>query len=244
MLKSIVFFFGLILWPVFSIGQQAKIVYQSHELIITQISSHSYMHTSFLNTQDFGRVDCNGMVAVYKGEAVVFDTPVNDTSAEELLHWLRDSLHIKPKAVVATHFHDDCLGGITPFYQNKIPLYASCTTFKLANLQSDTTHICFDNELLLLLSDQSLVLKFWGAGHTQDNIVGYFSYDQVLFGGCLVKSLGAGKGFLGDANTQAWPVTIDRVKKAYPHVKWVVPGHGKYGDSQLLDYTYRLFKQE
>lgn len=244
MLKSIVFFFISTFWSFIAIGQQPAIVYQSPELRITQLSAHTFIHTSYLKTQDFGRVDCNGLVIVYQGEAVVFDTPVNDTSARELLQWLQDSLQIKPKTIVATHFHDDCLGGITPFYQNNIPLYASCKTFKLADIQSGNTRICFDKELLLPISDQTIELKFLGAGHTDDNIVAYFPLDSVLFGGCLVKTMGAGKGYLGDANVQAWSATIVRVKEGYPHIRWVVPGHGSYGDKQLLEYTEQLFRSD
>jgi metallo-beta-lactamase class B len=30
--------------------------------------------------------------------------------------------------------------------------------------------------------------------------------------------------------------------KAYPKAKIVVPGHGEYGNQQLLDHTIKLFK--
>ncbi|MCK0206070.1 MBL fold metallo-hydrolase [Ornithobacterium rhinotracheale] len=57
----------------------------------------------------------------------------------------------------------------------------------------------------------------------------YFPKDQVLFGGCLVKELGAGKGNLSDAFPKEWSATIQKVKHAYPEAKIVVPGHGKIG---------------
>jgi len=47
---------------------------------------------------------------------------------------------------------------------------------------------------------------------------------------------------LGDANVSAWSGTVEKVKKEYPNVKIVVPGHGDYGDGRLLDYTIILFK--
>ena len=40
---------------------------------------------------------------------------------------------------------------------------------------------------------------YFGEGHTKDNIMGYFTEDQALFGGCLIKKVGASKGYLGDA---------------------------------------------
>jgi metallo-beta-lactamase class B len=66
--------------------------------------------------------------------------------------------------------------------------------------------------------------------------------DQVLFGGCLIKAQGAGFGFLGDANTATWSETVSRVKAEYPQVVTVIPGHGKIGGTELLDFTIRLFE--
>jgi len=73
----------------------------------------------------------------------------------------------------------------------------------------------------------------------------------VLFGGCLIKELDASKGYLGDAskgylgdaNVKAWSNTVTKIKKAYPKLQIVVPGHGAIGNQALLDYTIKLFNQ-
>ena len=65
-----------------------------------------------------------------------------------------------------------------------------------------------------------------------------------MFGGCLIKELDASKGYLGDASVADWSSTVERVKKEYPNVKIVVPGHGEYGNNKLLDYTINLFKTQ
>lgn len=65
-----------------------------------------------------------------------------------------------------------------------------------------------------------------------------------MFGGCLLKELEASKGYLGDANVTTWSATVEKVKREYPNVRIVVPGHGGYGDQKLLDYTISLFKVE
>jgi metallo-beta-lactamase class B len=44
-----------------------------------------------------------------------------------------------------------------------------------------------------------ITAKFFGEGHTKDNVVGYFPSENVMFGGCLVKELNASKGYLGFA---------------------------------------------
>jgi metallo-beta-lactamase class B len=58
----------------------------------------------------------------------------------------------------------------------------------------------------------------------------------------FAEELEAGKGYLGDANVSAWSNTVERVKKEYPDVKIVIPGHGEYGDGKVLDYTIQLLK--
>src|SRR5690606_40138275 len=100
----------------------------------------------------------------------------------------------------------------------------------------------FDNSIILKVGNKNVSVKFFGEGHTKDNVVGYFPSENIMFGGCLIKELNAGKGFLGDANVAQWSNTVEKVKMEYPNVKIVVPGHGEYGDRELLDYTIELFK--
>ena len=65
---------------------------------------------------------------------------------------------------------------------------------------------------------------------------------KILFGGCMVKSLDGGRGYLGDANLKQWSATISKVKKAFPGAKIVIPGHGDQGGIALLDYTIKMFE--
>ncbi len=220
-----------------------KIVYKSEDLSITQVSENSFEHTSFLQTQDFGKVPCNGLVVRSNHEAIVFDTPGDDKSSEELIGWIKETLHCKINAVVPTHFHNDCLGGLKAFDQENIPSYANFRTIELAR----ENHFAvpknsFKDSLVLKVGHEHVVVKFFGEGHTKDNVVAYFPTDNILFGGCLIKELDATKGYLGDANIAAWSDTVEKIKKEYPNVKMVIPGHGKYGGKELLDYTIKLFR--
>ncbi len=56
----------------------------SEALIIQKISDHVYQHTSFLQTQSFGRVGCNKMVVYDKDEAIIFETPADKNTSVEL----------------------------------------------------------------------------------------------------------------------------------------------------------------
>lgn len=224
---------------------KAKEIYKSDNLTITQISENSFIHTSFKQTNDFGNVPCNGLIVRDNNETIVFDTPVNNTISEELIKWINETLHSKINAIIPTHFHDDCLGGLEAFHNHNIPSYAYIKTVELAKENNFTIpKNSFNDSVILKVGDKETITKFFGEGHTKDNVVGYFPSENILFGGCLLKELKASKGYLGDANIFAWSNTVEKVKREYPDVKIIVPGHGKYGNHELLDYTIKLFKTQ
>ena len=221
------------------------IVYQSQNLILKKISPHVYRHISYLNTDDFGRVECNGMVVVNGGKAVIFDTPANDSASEELINFVNKNLNSIISAIIPTHFHNDCVGGLKAFGENHIPGYASSKTIDILKKEDNKNASLlksFTDSLTLDIGGEKVYAEYLGEGHTKDNIVGYFPKDSILFGGCLIKEVGASKGFLGDANLKAWPSTVLKVKQKYPQAKIVIPGHGKPGGTDLLDYTITLFR--
>lgn len=247
LLKSL-FFLVLIIAHLGSYAQmpaafKPKKRHSSRDLVITQISENAFVHTTYLQTNDFGRVPCNGLVVRDGGEALIFDTPTTDSESEALIRWVEKKLHCKVKAVVPTHFHNDCLGGLNAFTARGIASYASEKTITLATKNNFPVPANgFRDSLVLAVGNAQVRLTFFGEGHTADNVVAYFPSEKVLFGGCLVKEIGASKGFLGDANLATWTATVENVKKAYPEVQVVVPGHGNPGGAQLLDYTAELFR--
>jgi metallo-beta-lactamase class B len=83
---------------------------------------------------------------------------------------------------------------------------------------------------------------FFGQGHTSDNIIGYIPSENALFGGCLIKALGATKGNLTDANIREWSETVELIKKEISKLEIVIPGHEKNGGKELLEYTIELFE--
>ena len=216
-------------------------LYASERLTIERIAPHVYRHISLLPIPGYGSFPCNGMIYIKDGVAVVIDTPIDDDGAEELLAWLaRRGAEVR--AVVPTHFHVDCLGGLGVFHEKGVPSYAHAQTIALAEAEGKyplpqngfDENFAFDDEL-------PIRLEFPGAGHTHDNIVVWLPEERVLFGGCLVKELGAGRGNLADADTLAWSATVRKVKDLFSDAKVVVPGHGSPGGLDLLDYTIEMF---
>ena len=222
---------------------KAKEVYKSDDLVITQISKNTFEHTSFKQTNEWGKVPCNGLIVRDANETIIFDTPTNDKASDELIEWITKTLKSKINAIIPTHFHDDSIGGLQAFEEKDIPSYAYFRTVELAKENNFTiSKNSFNDSIILKVGKQTIIAKFFGEGHTKDNIVGYFQSEDVLFGGCLLKELDAGKGYLGDSNVRERSETVEKVKKQYPNVKTVIPGHGDRGDGKLLDYTIQLFK--
>lgn len=220
-------------------------IFHTDNLILVRLSPHVFQHISYLETNDFGRVSCNGMVVLNAKQAVVFDTPTNNESSDELINFLTQKLKSKIIAVIPTHFHEDCVGGMQTFNLYQIPAYASNLTLAyLKNTGNKNAALIkgFDDSLTLKVGEEKVTARYHGEGHTKDNITGYYPADNILFGGCLVKELKADKGFLGDANVESWPATIAKIKSEYPQAKIVIPGHGQSGGLDLLDYTRALFQ--
>jgi metallo-beta-lactamase class B len=241
------FLYSLILSSILITGCEEKNVekeaYKSETLIINQISKHVYQHISFFEAQNWGKVSGNGMIVVSKNEAVIFDTPADNETSAELIDWVTKSLKCKITAVIPTHYHIDNLGGLDEFHKQGIPSYAYHKTIQIAKENDySTPQHGFDKDMELQVGNKKVYVEFLGEGHTCDNIIGYFPFEDIMFGGCLIKEIGAGKGNLEEANVEEWSETVKRVKKKYPKVKKVVPGHGKLGGIELLDYTISLFE--
>ncbi len=219
-----------------------QLLYDSNDLKIEQLTENTYRHISYLPTKEWGRVSCNGMIVIHQNEAIIADAPTRPEDAENLIQWIEDSMHANIKAVIVTHFHEDCLGGLAAFHNRSIPSYANEQTVSFAERDSVVRpKHGFSDMMEIPVGNQKVIISYHGAGHTYDNIVCYFPSEKVLFGGCLLKCMKAGKGYLGDADVHEWPKTVKKVAQAYPEAEVIIPGHGKSGNRSLFDYTINLF---
>jgi len=219
---------------------------------VEALSENLFVHVSYLATKSWGKVACNGMIFRDGKEAIIFDTPTTDSASYALINWVEKELKCEVKAVVVNHFHVDCLGGLDAFHESGIKSYASQATIDLAKAKGEysTPKVAFDEPASpsgrshqIKIGSKEVINQHFGAGHTFDNIVSYVPSENALFGGCMIKSMGAGKGNLADANVAQWPKSVENVKRQYPDLKWVVPGHGKTGGVELLNYTIELFSE-
>ena len=222
----------------------ADIVKLDPDLELEELRPGLYLHRSWLMVEGFGRVECNGLVYIKDGQAVVIDAPGSARLSNLLLDWLEKE-QVDVRALFVGHTHEDSMGGLEVFHERRILTASSLLCREMAGEQKKpATRLGFDGELSIEVGDASVVGAYCGAGHTQDNAVVYLPREKVLFGGCLIKAQGAGRGNTADADLKSWSDTVEKVARTFPEAITVVPGHGKPGGRELLQYTIEMFSNE
>lgn len=213
-------------------------------LEVEMLTPRLYRHIAWMQHDQDTRFQCNGAVFIHNGEAAIFDTPMYDSLCLALLEWIEVEKKAKVTAVVVNHFHFDCNGGLEVFKSRGIPTYALEGGCELASAEGNPcAEHHFQDSLVLRVGGEQIINRYFGHAHSADNIFSYFPGENALFGGCPVKSLKSGRGFLGDADTLNWPIVIEKVDKAYPNLETVIPGHGLPGGRELLEFTKAMFRR-
>ncbi|MBD1582994.1 subclass B1 metallo-beta-lactamase [Pseudoalteromonas sp. S16_S37] len=210
------------------------------EISIFKLSENVYQHVSYQEIMPWGMVAANGLVIVDKSDAYIIDTPWTEEDTKQLVEWVKTH-HLTLKGAIISHFHEDASSGIE--YLNKIGIttYANKATNQLLRkhkraLASHSIDTPSDK-----IANDRIEVFHPGAGHSKDNVVVWFAEQQILFAGCFAKNLSSTNlGNLTDADVKQWPKSIANLKARYPNIKLVVPGHGKAGDTSLLDHTAQL----
>ncbi|MBN2007714.1 MBL fold metallo-hydrolase [candidate division KSB1 bacterium] len=211
------------------------------------------------------------LVQVANDQFVMVDTPWDNYATQLVVEWLQREFPSAKLLVINTHFHRDCLGGNGYLVEHKIPTYGADMTvdlldrighdrdensmrefrdqgkreladvYKASPLVAPTTTFPINQGMLLPFSGDTLEVFYPGPGHTVDNITVYFRNRKLLFGGCLLKSLGNRNiGFIGDADVLNWSASIDRLREQFPLAETVIPGHGAWGNMALLSHTQEI----
>jgi metallo-beta-lactamase class B len=217
----------------------------SRDIEVIRLSAHAYVYVSYADVQHWGRVPSNGLLYISDGEALLFNTPMNDSLTMALVEWITDSLKVTIAGCIGNHWHDDGIGGLRYLKSVGIPSYAHEKTIAIARSKDlPVPEHSFHDSLTLHVGKEFVVCRYFGAAHTVDNIVSWIPAESILFGGCMVKDLTSETlGNIADADLVAWPSTIARVIAAYPAAQIVIPGHGAIGGSELLRHTQVLLKK-
>ena len=217
----------------------------SPDIVLKQLTENSYLSVSYGNIPGYGRVASNELIFINNNEAILFNTPINDSLTKTLVNWLSDKMGLKIKMFVANHWHDDCTGGLNYIHKLNIRSYASRLTIDIAKAKGKPVpQNGFNDSLKLTLGDKEILCYYPGAAHSLDNIVVWIPSENLLFPGCMCKSIDSrDPGNTADGDLNEYPKTIEKVISKFGSAKIVVPGHGAPGGPELLVHTLSLFKK-
>jgi metallo-beta-lactamase class B len=228
----------------FQTKSQSKIII-SDDIHIYPLHDSIYVHVTFDNSAEYGRFSSNGLIFIKNGEAILIDTPMDNAKTEAIHRFLKDSMNVDIKMLIIGHFHDDCLGGLEYIKSQGIESIANeLTVEKCRELGLPIPSKSFKDSLVFDFNGERVVCRYLGGGHTADNITVWFPNQQVLFGGCLIRSMQTQNlGNIADAVVNVWADTVTEVIKNCQNVKVVIPGHGRWGGNELLFHTVELAKK-
>ncbi|EMR04714.1 subclass B1 metallo-beta-lactamase [Cesiribacter andamanensis] len=214
------------------------------ELEVQPHSKGVFVHISY---QLYGGTPfpSNGLIVVGDTSVLLIDTPWDSLQSEQLVQWVANEIKKPIGYCVVTHSHADRTAGYQVMQRHGIPLVFSQETAALSQAQGRRLQgIAHERDTTLAMAGLNAEIFFPGRGHTADNQVVWLPAQQLLFGGCLVKSKEAtSMGNVADADLAAWPTTIRQLYTKYPRLRYVVPGHQQWGDIQLLMHTLELLKK-
>jgi metallo-beta-lactamase class B len=110
-----------------------------------------------------------------------------------------------------------------------------------ANFTYTPPNKIFDSRdgLTLKFGSEEVVIKYYGAGHSVDNLFVFIPSRKVLFGGCAIASAEAfGPGNVSDGSIEEWKKTLNRIDAS--GYERVIPGHGKIGGAELIEHTKEI----
>ena len=221
---------------------------QKPKLVVTPLNDRVYVHTTYGVYQNTS-VPSNGLIIKTNAGIVLVDTgwdTENDTdNTRQLLQWVADSLRQPVRFCIVTHAHEDRVGGISELRKAGIRAISTpLTAKKSVKLGYPAPEGILPNDTTFTIGQEPIRCYFPGEGHTSDNIVVWLPNQQILHGGCFVKSVAAfGMGNLADANLNEWGNSVRNVMKQFGTAKIVVPGHEEWGDTKSLEHTLRLLEK-
>jgi metallo-beta-lactamase class B len=218
----------------------------SPDIYLLKLNEQCYIHTSYFTDSTYGRFGSNGMIVINKGKAALFDTPMSDSLTRKLVHFIEDSLKSKIEYFVPNHWHDDCTEGIDILDSIGAKIISSEKTKEISKEKKIiTAYKTFTDTMTIDLSGKKILLNYLGEAHSTDNIVVWIADEKILFGGCMIKAMESNaKGNVADANLVEWPKTLKKVKKKFGKAKIIIPGHGNYGNSDLINHSIKIISYD
>jgi len=206
-----------------------------------KIMDKVWIHKSYEIVAGY-KTPSNGLIIETVHGVVLIDTAWNDEETSQILTFVKNEIHKSVQACFITHFHQDRAGGLKIVSSRNIPIYMTNLTYELLGKpRLKKSFISISNETVSI-DNVSLTIGYFGPAHSRDNITIWILSKELLFGGCLIKSLDSKNlGNIEDADLMNWPNVLREILSNYKEVKVVIPGHGEYGDISLVKHTLELF---
>lgn len=211
---------------------------------ITELQPGIWVHKTYAEIPGYGPFPSNGLIILDGGEALIIDTSWTDEQTAELFDWIEDVASPQSIRVVATHAHDDRLGGLVEANSQGAETIAHELTAAAAIERGypgrfDTTFSAPSKTIRV--GAIAVELFYPGPAHSRDNIVVYVHGRGLLAGGCMIRSAFARSlGSTTDADIGAWADSARAVKERFPNLEIVTPGHGAIGGAELIERTIEL----
>lgn len=225
----------------------------SPDFELAKLGDDVWVHTTWKELPNVGAFPSNGLVVAGDGGVVLIDTPWTPKATRTLLEWVDSRLHLPVTDFIATHSHDDRIGGVSELAATtkRHALQLTIDRAKADGVELNAEPLASPNARLVL---DGVVVEtlFPGAGHAPDNLVVQLRQRQLIFGGCWVKAAAATTlGNVADADLASWkrgleashfpddrPFCDRDLRPIRPMM--VVPGHGGIGGPGLFLHTRDL----
>lgn len=222
-------------------GAMAQAVTDGVEVKVTPLADGVWLHKSWQDAGEWGRVSSNGLIVREGDHVVVIDTAWGAAPSLVLLDWIDRELGLRVDRLIATHFHADRLGGWEVFAERGVRVVASKRTLELAGVTPTDAFDFYELKPGETMKSGSLEILYPGPAHTEDNVVVWLPSQQLLAGGCAMRAAeSGGLGNVEDASIPEWANSMRRVQEAYPEAMRVLPGHGAMGGRELIQHTIDL----
>ncbi|HTL07442.1 MAG TPA: BlaB/IND/MUS family subclass B1 metallo-beta-lactamase [Chitinophagaceae bacterium] len=223
-----------------------KVLGQPNEskLTISHLTGDFYIYTTY-NHYEGKKIPANGMYVVTNNGVVLFDTPWDSTQFQPLL----DSIQLKHNKnvtiCIATHWHSDRTDGLEYYQQKGIHTYTTKLTDELSKKNNKKrAEYLIDKDTVFNVGQYAFETYYPGQGHSEDNIVLWFTREKILYGGCLIKGAEAENlGYLGDGNAKEYYTTLQKVKDKYPAPKFIIVSHHNWRNINSLQHSLNLAKK-
>lgn len=206
-----------------------------------KVNDSVWVHTSY--TEDNGSlIPSNGMLVVAGNSIVIVDTTWTEKQMESLDKLVKEAFNGSIKEAIITHAHQDKIGGVSFLAKKKISincLNVVAETTKSNNLIVPDKVIKGD-DASFEIDGTKFEIFYPGEGYSSDNTVVWIEKQNVLFAGCIVREYGSAA--ITNSSVE-WKKSLEAIKNKFEDFYIVIPGHGEWGDTKLIDYTLELLDE-